>query len=634
MQRLVKSFLFNIPFLVISSIPSIAVKVNHPLTTQSRLAAQYAKTTFIINVVSSDINNFSKHIQYVTPLKKYGRVQINVGTLADKGFYEIPKSGNPWAEYASNNANLPKFFPDRKIEPFLPADFVKKNRELLLAKVRLLKENDMEATIFANEPGYLPGAFFQAYPQLRGPRVDHPRRSTIASFSPCLSHWEMQEIYTNMMAEMLKAAPEIKSYLFKTNDAGSGNCWTDWLYSGPNGPDHCKDELVGQRMANFFNALQKGAAKAGTSLDVYLSPTSSNFTDDEKVNIAKYLPANCYFYNQGGFEANYTGSDISFMYPILGVADIISFLNKINSIDIEKPQTLFINFTSFYNRGNEDLELEKLLLQLLADRFAKKYSGTPLEQLQQYCLTWVGNTSAQNLVKSFIDLNEAFSYRSKNLRNLFLVNWSVAARMINRPLIVAPHRLNAEEEKYFLPYIFNKSAEEARMDYTDIQGATWHTEPDSIKVLIGKLNRIGSAFNEMPAAAPQYKLFSKMAVSLKVYACLLRSIGNFTSAQKIRDDNAAKLKGPSQLPAKTATWSGEADLLKFNAVMRDELDNTVELVNLLEHGGLQSIVLAKDSQHEDCFLLGPGILNQLKEKQKIMLTHWTDIEDYMTSPFK
>jgi len=591
-------------------------------------------TKFILYVVSDNIENFKQHIKAASVLKKYGTVQINVGTLADKSFHEIPEDGNPWAEYASNNATLTKFFPESKVAAFLPADFIKKNRDLLLAKTRLLKENGMQGAVFANEPGYLSAAFFDAYPRFRGPRVDHPRRSTMACFSPCLSEPGMQEIYSSMMAAMLTAAPEIKSYFFKTNDAGSGNCWTDWLYPGPNGPDHCKNESTGQRMKNLFDALQAGAAKAGTSLDVYLSHGSSNFTDAEKTDIAKHLPQNCYFENRSDFEALNIGSDISSMYPVTGVTDVYSFLQKISVINRERPQTIFINFASFYNRGNEDVQLEALLLQMLADRLAEKYNGSPKEQLQQYCEQWAPAHTASKLAQAFEDLHRAFEYRNKNLRNLNLINWSVAARLANRPLVAAPQRLSGSEESYFLPYVFNVSVQEARDDYIDIQGGRWETNPDSIKTLVTMLNTIAGTMADISLISGSGELIQKMQRSLKVYSCLLRSIGNFASAQKIRDAHADRLSGTPGRPSKEPTWSGDKDLLQFNDIMRDELDNTTELLSVLQKGGLHSLILAKDIKHEDCFLLGPDIIGQLKKKQKVMLAHWTDIEDYLTSPFK
>ena len=68
--------------------------------------------------------------------------------------------------------------------------------------------------------------------------------------------------------------------------------------------------------------------------------------------------------------------------------------------------------------------------------------------------------------------------------------------------------------------------------------------------------------------------------------------------------------------------------------MRDELDNTQQLITLLQDGGMDLICHATDPRYEDTFLLGPDLIEQLKLKRKIMLNHWTDIEGYMTTPFK
>src|SRR5207247_2268298 len=76
--------------------------------------------TFIISTYSRDIDDFKKQVSYAAQLKPYGRVQINISTLADKSFYEIPKQRSPWHQYACNNAATCKFFPDAKIAPFIP----------------------------------------------------------------------------------------------------------------------------------------------------------------------------------------------------------------------------------------------------------------------------------------------------------------------------------------------------------------------------------------------------------------------------------------------------------------------------------------------------------------------------------
>ena len=68
--------------------------------------------------------------------------------------------------------------------------------------------------------------------------------------------------------------------------------------------------------------------------------------------------------------------------------------------------------------------------------------------------------------------------------------------------------------------------------------------------------------------------------------------------------------------------------------MRDELEITQDMIDILEDGGMELICYAKPPFPEDTFILGPELIDQLKKKRKIMLAHWTDIEGYLVTPFK
>ena len=89
---------------------------------------------FVIHAPIRDLDEYRKLAEQAARLKPFGRVEVNISTLADKGFHDVPEGRNFWYEYTSYNPTPYKFFPDPKIAPFIPADFVKKNRELLLGK--------------------------------------------------------------------------------------------------------------------------------------------------------------------------------------------------------------------------------------------------------------------------------------------------------------------------------------------------------------------------------------------------------------------------------------------------------------------------------------------------------------------
>ncbi len=590
---------------------------------------------FVIHAPMRDLDEFRKLVKEAARLKPFGRVEVNISELAEKSRYEKPDPNSYWYDYASNNPTPYKFFPAPKIAPFIPADFVKKNRELLLAKARILRENGMEAAFWCYEPNFLPEAFFEAWPHLRGARVDHPRRSNVPAFAPCVSDKEVQEMYAGMVAELLKNVPEIHTFFFKTNDAGSGICWSDWSYSGPNGPDHCKNRSMGERIASLMNSFKEGASRSGKEISIYL--TGSMFSDAEKEDIYKHLPEGCHFQSHNSDEVRSVSSMITSDYPVRGLFDPLSVFRNINSLAKGNAGTVFISFRASYDRGYESPKaMEKMFGMLVKYLNAPAVQGkeAEMEQLHGLCEEWAGERYAGDLFNAFLSLEQAARYKSTALPGVSTMYWGVTARHITRPLVFKPELLKADEESYFLPFVFNPSETEARTDYTDIHGAHRMIEPGAMRKYLAQVNRAVAQLERIGDDAPEASFIHEMTIALKIYGSIMRSTGNFGEAQAIRDRNADKLKAPPHRPDKTPTWDGDPDLLAFNAIMRDELDNTQELIDVLENGGMDLICHASVPQDEDTFLLGPDLISQLKRKRKIMLAHWTDIEGYMTAPFK
>ncbi len=236
-------------------------------------------------------------------------------------------------------------------------------------------------------------------------------------------------------------------------------------------------------------------------------------------------------------------------------------------------------------------------------------------------------------MNAFVDFDDALRSGRIATPGLSTLYWGVSTRHITRPLVFAPERLSPAEESYFLPYVFNISEDEARNDYMDIHGGNREIPAGSAACFARRLVNVAASLEKI-TNAPEQEYLNHFAMSLRIYASVLRSCGNFNDAQMIRNRHKAELAGPVHLPDKTPTWTGDQDLLDFNAIMRDELDNTQELISILENGGMELISHASGPFPEDTFLLGGDLIHQLKMKRQIMLAHWTDIEGYLTTPFK
>lgn len=590
---------------------------------------------FVIHAPIRDLDDYRKLAKQAARLKPFGRVEMNISTLADKGFHDVPEGSNFWHEYTSYNPTPYKFFPDPKIAPFIPEEFVRKNRELLLAKAEILREFGLDAAFWSYEPNYLPEQFYEAYPHMRGPRVDHPRRGNTPAFAPCVSVKETQEMFANMVAELLENVPEIHTFFFKTNDAGSGICWSDWQYTGPNGPTHCKNHSMGDRVATLMNSFKTGASRAGQEVSIYL--TGSMFSDEEKKDIYAHLPEDCYFQSHNSDKVKGISSMIGGHYPVRGLLFPLNILKSTKNLARGSANTVFISFRASYDRAYERPETTGKFFDLLVNQLEKPASDVEkpvMDQLQSICEDWAGAGSAEQLYNAFIQLDEASKYKSATMRGPTGIYWGVSTRHITRPLVIAPNMLSPEEEAHFLPFVFNPSLDEARMDYTDIHGAHREVPYGAAIRYVSMINRAISMMEGVDDSAPEKELIGDMTTALKIYSSIFRSLGNFAEAQALRDRNIDKLSVAPHWPDKTPTWEGDPELQNFNTLMRDELDNTQELIDLLESGGMEFISHADDPDYEDTFLLGPDLVDQLKLKRKIMVAHWTDIEGFMATPFK
>ncbi len=590
------------------------------------------KNVFIVFNTGEEMQYFRPFAQQMARLKQFGRVDVTINSPALKGEFECPKGSCDWHEYAAYNRSVAAFYPDKKLLPFVPEDYILKNRQLLQSKVGVLRELGLSAAFSSNEPRYLPEKFFERYPDMRGPRVDHPRRSVQKEFAPCFHQPETVEIYRNMVDQLYKNAPEIRTLYFSMNDAGSGTCWEDWLYSGPNGPAGCRNINKSEAIVALLNVYKEGAKKAGHDVDIYFK---GMFTDEEMDDLVLKLPANCYLAGRNYPAVKNISGLMGETYPVKGIINPLEIVRAMSRNVIGQNIYVF-NFWSSYSRAQERIETITKIVDIVEENLMNPPGAgeiNALNTLKRFCVKWAGQEHSEQLFNAFVSLDNSLNENQGALRGLSTLYWGVSTRQITRPLVFAPGLLTQAEEKYFLPYIFNVSIDEARNDYMDIHGGNRELPVNVTENLVNSLKRISASIGKIKNA-PEQRFLEDMAKALHLFSCVVRSCGNFNDAQIIRNRNKEVLARPIHRPGKIPTWDGDQDLLDFNAIMRDELDNMQEMINILESGGMDLISTSKQPFPEDTFILGPDLIDQLKMKRKIMLAHWTDIEGYLSTPFK
>jgi hypothetical protein len=597
-----------------------------------------AKNIFRGSFPTADMQEFEAFAKQMARLKPFGSVDVSINNCAEKADFEIPKGGSPWHEYAAYTQAVHIFFPDEKLAPFLPVDFVKKNQQLLLSKVAVIRRLGLGATWRATDPLFLPEAFFEKYPHMRGPRVDHTRRSLHQEFAACFHQKETVDMYKNMVNQLFKNAPEINYLDFWMNDAGSGQCWAATLYPGPNGPASCKNTNVSEGVVTMLN-IYKNAAKQITNHDVDVS-YNGNFQPKERSDIANKLKEENIVLEQYKYPSKYISSMLIADWPVRGIINPVQIMRTLNRTTNKPPFRYSLSFDDMYDRGQERVETIEKVIDMVEDNLKNPLvEGVPdsvlaLQGLKKWCAKWAGERSADQLFNAFVALDEAIVKRDKAASKFTWLTYyfGVSARHITRPLVFAPQRLTPDEEKYFLPHIFNVSVDDARNDYMDLHGGD-NFFPEGVVANFLENLKIAYTSIEKIKNAPEQKFLNDFAKSLHIYYCVVRSCGNFNDAQIIRNRNKEIIDGPFHRPSKAFPNAGDKDLMDFNEIMRDEFDNTQELIDLLENGGMDLVVHAKGPYKEDTFLLGADLIEQLKLKRKVMIVHWRDIEGYLATPY-
>jgi hypothetical protein len=586
---------------------------------------------------------FERVAARAAPLKKHGRVEIMVASLAEPTRADMPPGGSPWHEYAACLPTWQKFFPHEQMQPFLDMKHVARNRALLADCVKITRSHGYTAGFVHQTPYFLPEAFFQKYPHLRGPRVDHPRRSRREAFALCVDHPESLQMYADMSAQMARDIPDLTYLRLVANDAGSGLCWSDWLYPGPNGPRRCKHIPTAQRVVNYAHAIRSGFGN-DKPLDI---TCVGNFSELELRDMATHQSEHLHFPHPSAGLANSIRITSLVEYPVRGMFDPVAILKSLQRLRDPAVTRIHFGFVIPDHRGQELGAIQDIIIGFVDSFLAAPAYGSldQLKFLREACARWVGENKKDDLLEALLAMHEAFILK-RAVAAVFTSHFvGTTMRAINRPLVIMPELLTPEEEAYFLPYVFNPNINEARSDYLDWHGGKLRGGELSVEFVnknprVASVDRFSNSLNSIAqtlatmGGTPAGDLFVRMAASLRMHACSIRSVNNLFTMGTLRDRNLDKLSAPPHIPPKLGDWTGDPDLQLMNATMRDELDNTAELITLIENGGADQLLLADKPEDEDTFLFGPNFLDTLKQKQQIMMRHWTDAQSHMSTPHK
>jgi len=600
--------------------------------------------TFVFHNSIRDLNEFRTYAQIAARLKRYGNVQVDLGVLAERNPVHTVSVRSPWHQYGAYMATEWAFFPPPKLAPYLPAEWVARNRELLLAKVAILKELKLDAVFSGTNTQMLPESFFRQYPHLRGPRVDNPIRSGQAAFSWCVDQPETLEMIEWMTAELKRNAPMVQAIEAWNNDSGSGICWLRALYPGPNGPDFCRGRDPGERVRGLLEAMDRGARKGGGPVRIV---EAGNFPTEDVARIQPLLPSYASLRLGGTSPATEESrivvkSRVGEAYPVRGIIDVAALLETLERISDPEVREVDINTCqSWYFRTDEPISVVERLVDLVEDSLRAPARGLFNREQKAHTLAarWAREQNADRVMEAFNLVQQSFRIYSRgNFRDVVLPQdyaFTATNRLLTRPLVIKPELLTPEEESYFLPYVFSVDEQDARLDYNTAMGerriAPGMYRSFMYQTVHDSAFEAAQRFEQAASGAPEAAWFHQLALSLRLWASAVRSTDNFYGAQLIRDRRKEALAAPPRILIDRVGKS-DPDLLLWNEIQRDELDNTNELLDLLANGGLDLIARARNSKEEETFLYGPNLLDDMRKKVAIMREHWLDGQHYLAPP--
>lgn len=87
---------------------------------------------FVVYSTGEDKQDFREYAEQMVRLKQFGRVDICINSPAAKSDFELPENSCDWHEYASYNRSVEAFFPDNKLIPFVPGEYIARKQAIVV----------------------------------------------------------------------------------------------------------------------------------------------------------------------------------------------------------------------------------------------------------------------------------------------------------------------------------------------------------------------------------------------------------------------------------------------------------------------------------------------------------------------
>ena len=586
---------------------------------------------------SSSIEEFE---HYAKLAKQVGATHVDVSQLPEKSWWQRPDRSDPYPQWAYINPSVFKAYIPEKLTGHIPAESQARFMAMMKERCAVLRNLGLKGHFKGGEPVMLPESVYREHPLWRGPRVDKPSRSRTPQYAPAIDNPEVQALYREAMAGLIRECPEIEIFRFLTNDSGTGLDWHPRLYPGMNGNTLYSHIGLGDRVAGFLSALQQGATDAGAKgIEIAIHGTGYESGSAETLEAVQSLDVGMVLENRmmdGGLWSSVAGLEFYFnsMFPLIGIPQHLRFVEELERatrrkapvlicfIDVEMGPLYFELFQKFFDKPTRGPLSRQVFLKELAE---KKVGGK-----KAFDLTELWN-SIYNSVQKHMPIHYGYG------GHIFLLG-TIAQRWLTRPFVPFGTELTEEEYGYYRPFQFQGRTVEHAEDMADLQATRFVAGQGAariIAVFMGmarrEISRARVSLKRVLEGLDDEDLRSQLElldIRLRGYDLICRNATNAVSYQEKIDYIRAKNIQPELHPR----FALDADPFRLDIewVARSEIDNTALLIELLRSTDQKILHVVDDPNDEDSFAFGPDLIDQLKKKIRIMHDHWLDYDRIFT----
>lgn len=573
---------------------------------------------------------------------EFGATHVHVGEIPFRyDNWVLPDNSDPYAAWCNHSPGLLRVCPPAELHEWVSADHAARIQELILWQLDQMKPYGLKGESYAVEPMWLPEEVYRAHPNWRGVQCELGRIALRPYFAPNIDDPEVLDLYRRAMREYATLFPEVDHYRFLSNDSGAGIAWTSNVYPGINGPTASRGRNGGARIAGWLEALREGAAEAG--VEMRLNIHSSGFSPE--LNAAAQTACvsgtfvrggNALGETYGGSGASLSGGLWSIPYPAVGVASVPAFVENLQRVFKASAES---NGLAAISLSGEQEEVARWCLEAFLDD-PEEGSVATARHIFQVAAKYCGSESgAETLISVWRAIDQAGvalrQVRQKGFGQV-LAFCSVSMRWLTRPLVPEPENLTSDELRYVTPYIFSTDVERDLSSFSYVLGkgvfngeaVTWMARwclTEACGALQGAERQVRGLAQQAGISDEARARLELLAARIGVYACLVANARHVIMYQYALDTAGQPQYGPN--PADyDDNMINDMRSFGMRKVARAELDNTYELIKLIEKGGGKVIEHALAAEEESVFMLDADIVGALRHKAAVMLDHWHDYE--------